>query len=185
MSRDPHQPTEESRRMVRFLAGAGLSQDDISAIIGCSEKTLRLYYRNELDEGLADANAAIVAVLLALIRGGDVIAQIFYDKCRGGKRETPQAVEKTSNYNFSAFTPPCYDLTRCDRALEYMWRGRFLNLSGLSRQEAIAAIRAKIADLKAVPKWVHERRRMLLEEYYLKPRGLSYHVIGGSDGKKG
>ena len=87
MSRKPHEPTHQLRQQVRSLSGVGIPQEDISIIIGISEKTLRLHYRDELDEGGADANAAVVGFLRAAIDRGNVTAMIFFEKTCGGKHE--------------------------------------------------------------------------------------------------
>jgi len=97
MSRNPHEPTPESREQVRALAAVGLPQEDIATLIGCSEKTLRLYYRTELDEGLEEANAVILDTLFQLIDRGNTTAMIFYEKCKGGKRETIKEEINVSN----------------------------------------------------------------------------------------
>ncbi len=67
MSRNPHVPTDETRKLVRQRAGVGTPQTDIAITVGCSEKTLRMYYREELDEGLQDANATVLAALVEKI----------------------------------------------------------------------------------------------------------------------
>jgi hypothetical protein len=74
--------------MVRSLAGVGRPHEDIGALVGCTEKTLRKHYREELDEGAEDANAAVVGFLMAQIKKGNVAAMIFFEKARGGKCET-------------------------------------------------------------------------------------------------
>ena len=45
------------REKVRHLAGLGVPQDDIAKIVGCAPKTLRKRFRDELDRGVAEANA--------------------------------------------------------------------------------------------------------------------------------
>jgi hypothetical protein len=49
---------------VRHLAGLGIPQDDIARIVGCATKTLRNRLREELDRGVAEANAMISGSLL-------------------------------------------------------------------------------------------------------------------------
>src|SRR5471030_1098450 len=70
MSRNPHEPTPETRKLVRTLAGVGQDQEDIAKQVGISAKTLRLYYREELDDGKAEANAAVIGKLYEIIRAG-------------------------------------------------------------------------------------------------------------------
>src|SRR5439155_12902099 len=53
------------REKVRHLAGLGVPQDDIAKIVGCAPKTLRKRFRDELDRGVAEANATISGFLFA------------------------------------------------------------------------------------------------------------------------
>lgn len=50
--REPHEPTALSRNAVEMLVAAGVPQDQIAATVGCSGKTLRKHYREEIDRGL-------------------------------------------------------------------------------------------------------------------------------------
>jgi hypothetical protein len=85
------------REKARYLAGLGVRQDDIAKIIGCAPKTLRKRLRNELDRGVAEANATISGCLFANAKGGNVTAQIFWMKTRGHWRERMPADAPTSN----------------------------------------------------------------------------------------
>ena len=75
------------RERVRYLAGVGVRQEDIAKIIGCAPKTLRKRLRDELDRGVAEANATIAGSLFAKAKGGDTPAQIFWLKTRAHWRE--------------------------------------------------------------------------------------------------
>jgi hypothetical protein len=75
------------RDKVRHLAGVGVSQDDIAKIIGCAPKTLRKRYRDDLDRGVAEANATVSGYLFAAAKAGNVTAQIFWLKTRARWRE--------------------------------------------------------------------------------------------------
>ena len=78
---------ETLREKVRHLAGAGVRQDDIARIIGCAAKTLRKRCRDDLDRGVAEANAIVSGSLFAAAKGGNVTAQIFWLKTRAQWRE--------------------------------------------------------------------------------------------------
>ena len=69
-----------TREKVRHLAGLGVAQDDIARIIGCAAKTLRKRFRDELDRGVAEANAVISGSLFAAAKAGNTTAQIFWLK---------------------------------------------------------------------------------------------------------
>ena len=89
MARHPFAVTDAVREKVRYLAGVGVRQDDIARIIGCSPKTLRKRCRDELDRGVAEANATMFGYLFAAAKGGNIAAIIFWLKTRANLRETP------------------------------------------------------------------------------------------------
>jgi hypothetical protein len=85
--------TDAMREQVRSLAG--VRQEDIATIIGCDPKTLRKHFREELDRGMAEANAEIAGCLFDAAKGGSVTAQIFWPKTRALWREC-KAPEETA-----------------------------------------------------------------------------------------
>ena len=91
MARKAFVVDEAVREQVRHLAGVGVRQDDIARIIGCAPKTLRKRCREDLDRGVAEANATVSGYLFAAAKGGNVTAQIFWLKTRAHWRERPAA----------------------------------------------------------------------------------------------
>ena len=89
MARKPFVADEAMRERVRYLAGVGVSQDDIARIIGCAPKTLRKRFRDELDRGVAEANATVCGYLFAAAKAGNISAIIFWLKTRAQWREGP------------------------------------------------------------------------------------------------
>jgi hypothetical protein len=87
MARKAFAVTEAVREQVRHLAGVGVRQDDIARIIGCAPKTLRKRCREDLDRGVAEANATVSGYLFAAAKAGNVTAQIFWLKTRAHWRE--------------------------------------------------------------------------------------------------
>src|ERR1700726_5185862 len=88
MARKAFLLNETVREKVRHLAGVGVRQDDIAKIIGCAPKTLRKRCRDDLDRGVAEANAIVSGSLFAAAKGGNVVAQIFWLKTRARWRES-------------------------------------------------------------------------------------------------
>ena len=82
MARTAFVVNDTLREKVRYLTGLGVRQDDIARIIGCAPKTLCKRLRDELDRGVAEANATISGSLFANAKGGNVTAQIFWLKTR-------------------------------------------------------------------------------------------------------
>ena len=87
MSRQAFAVNEAVRERVRYLAGVGVRQDDIAKIIGCAPKTLRKRLRDELDRGVAEANATISGYLFAAAKAGNIAAIIFWLKTRANWRK--------------------------------------------------------------------------------------------------
>jgi hypothetical protein len=87
MARKAFAVNDAVRERVRYLAGVGVRQDDIARIIGCAPKTLRKRLRDELDRGVAEANATISGSLFAAAKAGNTTAQIFWLKTRANWRE--------------------------------------------------------------------------------------------------
>jgi hypothetical protein len=96
MSRNPHEPSRESRQLVQLHATVGTAQSVIADILGIDDKTLRKHYREELDQSLAKANATIGGALFNKAKAGDTTAMIFWMKTQGRWKER-QEVDHTSS----------------------------------------------------------------------------------------
>jgi hypothetical protein len=96
MSRNPHQPSKATRELVSLHATMGTEQKVIADLLGIDDKTLRKYYRAELDHSTAKANAAIGGALYNKAKNGDTAAMIFWMKTRARWRETVH-VDNTSS----------------------------------------------------------------------------------------
>ena len=87
MSRKPHAPTEAQRQTVQLHTTVGTIQPVIAQLLGIDEKTLRKYYRDELDLAKAKANATIGGALFNKAKSGDTTAMIFWMKTQAGWKE--------------------------------------------------------------------------------------------------
>ena len=87
MPRRPHEPTNHSRELVSLHATVGTPQETIADILEIDSKTLRKYYRKELDQSVAKANATIGGTLFNKAKSGDTAAAIFWMKTRAGWSE--------------------------------------------------------------------------------------------------
>ena len=93
MPRAAHAPTDAQRRQVRAMSAYGIPQPDIALVIGVDPKTLRKFYRDELDKACAEANAKVAESLFRkatsdTTNGASVTAAIFWLKTRAGWKET-------------------------------------------------------------------------------------------------
>jgi hypothetical protein len=96
---------EAVREKVRHLAGIGVRQDDIARIVGCAPKTLRKRCRDDLDRGVAEANALVSGYLFAAAKEGNVTAQIFWLKTRARWRERSAQEEPAPGNDAEAGSP--------------------------------------------------------------------------------
>lgn len=85
-----HIPTEETRKQVKAAAGFGLRHEKIAILLGITDKTLRVRYRKELDEGMASAQFNVAGKTYELAMKGDRTMIIWFEKTRSGMRETVQ-----------------------------------------------------------------------------------------------
>ena len=85
----PHRPTDDFRKQVEEASGLGLPQDQICALVGISDVTLRKHYESELGLGKARASAQIAKSLFnKAIQGGDTTAMIWWTKAQMKWSET-------------------------------------------------------------------------------------------------
>jgi len=92
-----HQPTKDLRERVKAYAAFGLQQENIAKLLKISLPTLHKYYREELDVGLDEANAAVAQSLFQAARGGSVAAMCFWLKTRAGYREVNRTEHTGAN----------------------------------------------------------------------------------------
>ena len=93
--RPAHKPSETTRKMVTSAVGMGMDQVSISALLDITPKTLRKFYRHELDTGAAKANLSVARSLYERASGGkDTIASIFWLKARAGWVDTVKNVHE-------------------------------------------------------------------------------------------
>jgi hypothetical protein len=98
MSTPKFRPTQKDRDVVAALAACGVSHDRIKRRVinpntgkHISKVTLHKFFKEELTQGLIDANAMVASRLFetAMGRGrGALVAQIFWLKTKAGWRET-------------------------------------------------------------------------------------------------
>ena len=97
--RKPFIPTDDQRKLVKAMSGYGIPEDDISKVITnlqtgkhVDSKTLRKYFRDELDTGTVVANSKVAESLYNhATKGtgqGAVTAAIFWLKTRARWKET-------------------------------------------------------------------------------------------------
>lgn len=86
--RPPHVPTEQTRAMVRGMAGCGSVQEGIACVLGITVDTLVKYYRTDMDRAIVEANAKVAGSLYKnAVTHMSVSAQVAWLKMRAGWRE--------------------------------------------------------------------------------------------------
>src|SRR6187200_3105883 len=86
--RPPHEPDAGTRRLVEHHAAIGTLHKSIAKLLKISLNTLKKHYAEELELGLARANAVVGGTLFSEAKKGNITAAIFWMKTRGGWRET-------------------------------------------------------------------------------------------------
>lgn len=103
MSLPAHAPTEITRKQAQQAAGFGLPQDQIGALLGIDDKTLRKHYPEQLALGRAIASAAVGESLFRrAISGEDTTAAIWWSKCQMRWSPPPAIVEISGQISISA-----------------------------------------------------------------------------------
>lgn len=89
------QPTQQQRDLVETLSGYGIPQADIARLVRVSLQALHAHFRDEMDLGIAKANAFVAGNMFKMATGDGPHAgrmAIFWAKARMGWREVPQEI---------------------------------------------------------------------------------------------
>lgn len=86
-----HEPTQASRNLVLLCGAMGQTQEQMAALIGISETTLKLHYAAELKDGGRKILTGIAGNLARIAQDPNhpkcVTAAIFWLKTKGGFRD--------------------------------------------------------------------------------------------------
>ena len=90
MGRPPIQPTDDDRKLVQSMSGYGVPFEQIAALVcgGIDNDTLKKYFKKELIDGKAKANAKVGQTLFQKAVGGDTTAAIWWSKTQMRWKET-------------------------------------------------------------------------------------------------
>ena len=82
--RPAFKPTDEQRALVEQVAGYGLPEHQIAALVSidCDADTLRKHFRQELAQGRARANTEIGRTLYQKAMAGDTASLIWWTKAQ-------------------------------------------------------------------------------------------------------
>ena len=94
-------PNDKDRATVEAMVSYGIPHEDIGKVIGIDDKTLRKYYRHEIDTASAKANSQVAQRLYKKCMNDDTSSIIFWLKTRAKWAETirqeNQALDKSGN----------------------------------------------------------------------------------------
>ena len=101
--RKPITPTDEDREHAETLAGFGLTEVNIAALVcgGISVATLRDRFSEELQRGRAKAHAGIGKTLFQKAMAGDVASLIWWTKTQMRWTEAPRQIEVSGNISIT------------------------------------------------------------------------------------
>jgi len=88
--RPAHEPNEVTRQTVLMHMALGTTITDIAKLLGITTRTLKKYYREELNFGKAKANASVAGKLFNKALNGDTTAAIFWMKASAGWSDKQQ-----------------------------------------------------------------------------------------------
>jgi hypothetical protein len=91
--RPSHVPTDALRKRVKQHAALGVTQNELSRILGIDKHTLEKHYRQELDVAMIELNTAVAGKLASAATskshtGPTVTAAMFWARTRMGWKET-------------------------------------------------------------------------------------------------
>ena len=102
-----HKPSDDRRKQVMMMAGMGLRHIDIGRLVKLDPKTLRKYYRHELDTGMAEANLRVAQSLYHMaVREHIPSAAIFWLKARAGWKDHDVLAIETNVHIGGIDAPP-------------------------------------------------------------------------------
>lgn len=78
-----HKPSDETKRVVKELYACGITQERIAERLEIDAKTLRLHYREELDNNMENMIASLAKNLYQDAMNGNDGAREFWLKTRG------------------------------------------------------------------------------------------------------
>ena len=114
MPRPKLKPTEDQRRHGQDHDRHGSQAGGYRFADRCTlPKTLRKYFRNELDQGASEANMTVAQAMYKNAKDGNVKAGMFWLKCRAGWRERP-------DFDGPAAAPPPFIVAR-EKTREQPW----------------------------------------------------------------
>ena len=109
-----HVPTEAQRQTVQLHTMVGTTQSDIARVLDIDEKTLRKYYRDELDLAKAKSNATIGGALFNKAKNGDTAAMIFWMKTQAKWAERHELDHTTNGESINRVERVIIDPTNKD-----------------------------------------------------------------------
>ena len=93
-------PTEDQKFLVTMMSSTGIPHERQAKAIGVNSKTLRKYFKEELQLGRNRAHAEIAGALYKRALNGNVPAQIFYLKTQAGWREAQRLELRAEGQDF-------------------------------------------------------------------------------------
>lgn len=97
------EPTDEERKQVEAMAGYGVAEAHIAALIrgGIGVSTLRERFKANLEQGRAKAHAGIGKTLYQKAMAGDVASLIWWTKTQMRWTEAPRQIEVSGNISIT------------------------------------------------------------------------------------
>jgi mannose-1-phosphate guanylyltransferase len=86
--RKPYNPNQKDRDIISMMTASGIPQINIGRCIGIDVKTMKKYYKTEMECSADIANAKVAQSLFQQAINGNTSAAIWWSKSRMGWKET-------------------------------------------------------------------------------------------------
>jgi hypothetical protein len=86
--RKPYTANKKDREIIAMMMASGIPQVNIGRCIGIDVKTMKKYYKAEMDSSAVIANAKVTQSLFQQTINGNTLAAIWWSKSRMGWKET-------------------------------------------------------------------------------------------------
>lgn len=88
--RKNHKPSAEQKNLVKLCMASGFTQEETANVLEIDKKTLRKYYRDELDFGREQANVQVAGSIFRSAVRGNMQAAIYWSKVHMGWRDNTE-----------------------------------------------------------------------------------------------
>ena len=95
--RKPYAPNQKDRDIITMMTASGIPQVNIGRCVGIDVKTMKKYYKAEMECSADMANAKVAQSLFYQAINGNITAAIWWTKSRIGWKEARDQIVSVTN----------------------------------------------------------------------------------------